>query len=260
MNDNFDKIEKYFDGNLQGEEKKSFENKWEHDDAFAKEIAFYLRLKKELKQEKIKNINSAIKNDINEKTKKKPFIVRRIGWSMAAGLALLIGVFFIYQLNNSKPDLSGIAANYDTPFNTTSMMEDVKAAQGIAGDDWTAQKSKMKTLDSLFIHDKAACITLSDTYINNEETSYFSRETQLLKALALKEIGEETYPASKELLLKLRDSGDTDYQDVVLWNLSIINLYEKNIDAANETLNGLVESYPNSKYTENARKILQEIN
>lgn len=260
MNDNFDDIKKYFDGTLKGTDKKSFENKWEHDDSFAKEIAFYLRLRTELKQEKLNNINTAIKNDVAEEPKVKSLFLRRIGWSLAAGLALLIGTFFIYQLNNTPLNPSEIAATHDILFDTENMMEDIQTARGIAGDNWAEQKAKMKILDSLFIYDKPACITLSETYINNKETPYFERETKIFKAVSLKEASKENYPASKKILQELKNSGDTDYQDVILWNLSIINLYENNIDIATETLSNLVESYPNSKYTENAEKILEQIN
>lgn len=260
MNDNFDNIKKYFDGTLKETDKQSFEDKWEHDDSFAQEIAFYLRLRTELKQEKLNNVNAALENDIKEEVKEKPFFARRIGLSLAAGLALLIGVFFIYQLTNTTLDSSGIAANYDSSFDTKNMMDDIQSTQGIAGGNWDEQKAKMQILDSLFIYDKPACTITSQTYLDNTETPYFKRETQILKALSLKETNKESYSASKKILEELKNSGDTDYQDVVLWNLSIINLYENNIDVANEMLDDLIKSYPNSKYTENAEKILQKIN
>jgi hypothetical protein len=99
--DNFDRIEDYFEGNLDKEEQLSFLQKLRDDDAFYKDFQLWTNLDEWL--EELPSIE--IRQILVPKTEEKPIFTLiktpKIVWSIACSIMLLLG-FGWYKLSQNK--------------------------------------------------------------------------------------------------------------------------------------------------------------
>lgn len=115
MQETWEYIENYFTQALSSEERKRFEVRVEQDEAFAKEVAFYITARSAAREMLMEERRGAVgAEDIAVNKPVKPAPVRRmplrnwLPYAAAACLVLVVAVYFLIQ----KPEPARLAANY----------------------------------------------------------------------------------------------------------------------------------------------------
>jgi len=129
MPNTLDYIESYFQQTLNDQEKKEFEARCETDEAFAKEVAFYITTRQVLREELLKQKQQQWKDENDEQEETSPIISikrkttfgRLIAYAAAACLLLAASVYFFEAQTTPKK----LAADYiRTNYNNLSQTMD----------------------------------------------------------------------------------------------------------------------------------------
>jgi len=133
MADTLEYIESYFQQTLNPEEKIAFEKRCETDEAFAKEVAFYITSRQVLKEELLKEKMQSWKEESPAKEEPAPLIsltkksgvVRWIIYAAAACLLLFASVYLVETQTSPKKYASNyVKSNYSTLSQTMDASHD----------------------------------------------------------------------------------------------------------------------------------------
>lgn len=115
MSETLSYIDNYFNGSLSAEEKSSFENRCASDPAFAKEVAFYIAARDELKavvaDQKKQEFDTLYRNlSASGNVSNGGSVRRMMPWAVSAGACLLL--FLGWQLFFTSPSPQKMANRY----------------------------------------------------------------------------------------------------------------------------------------------------
>lgn len=110
MNQQFELIEKYIDGNLSAKESKSVEQLIAKDKVFAKEYKLRYEVNEAIMQKDIMTLRENLNNVYNGQHQSPPSVVRQLfikNWHLVAAsvtILIIVGSFLLSNLNNSSSE------------------------------------------------------------------------------------------------------------------------------------------------------------
>lgn len=110
MNQQFELIEKYIDGNLSAKESKSVEQLLAKDKVFAKEYKLRYEVNEAIMQKDIMTLRENLNNVYNGQHQSPPSVVRQLfikNWHLVAAsvtILIIVGSFLLSNLNNSSSE------------------------------------------------------------------------------------------------------------------------------------------------------------
>ena len=120
MGNNFDHIEKFFDGTMDASEVKEFEKRMASDSEFAEEIRLYSQARALIQaaaSKRMKQRLDSLRHDESTtvvETFMKYRLTKSNWYAMAASVALLIAAVFVYDLNYSQKSGTTLTTLYES--------------------------------------------------------------------------------------------------------------------------------------------------
>jgi len=216
MNPKYERIEKYWEGLLRGEELAEFEQKMLEDASFAEEVSLYNEIEKSIAQrisskDEVKKLRKTLSKIANETTTaEQPTKVIKMRsytkWLVAASVALLVGLF---MFQNDKP-------TYDDYVKHRTM-------------DVTVRGNSNETLETIqkLFNDKN--YELANTQLSRL-ADYYKDNAEIQLYYGITFLETDQYPMAKTTLEKIAN-GTSLYKYEANWYLALLALKQNDLDA-----------------------------
>lgn len=235
-------IESYFQQTLNAEDKTAFEARCETDEAFAKEVAFYITTRQALRETLLAQKTEQWKNEIVTAEETTPVISiakrsifsRYITYAAAACLLLFVSVY-LFETNTSPKKLANnyIKSNYSNLSQAMSADSD-DITQGMAAYNNKDYDKALQFFKRVEQHDTLhsdALKYIGLTYLQKEEydsalrqfdelanMKLFSNPGDLLKAISLIERNKSgDKEEAKKLLQKVVSENEEGSEEAEMW-------------------------------------------
>lgn len=246
MEDIYDIIEKYVNGELSGKELEEFEKKLDSDSALASEVQLFREAKESLADQFIhQEEEAALKETLSQvsaphfeenKTPKNVFSLRRRHWLAAAGAAAAILALVIF-----RPWQASLYDQY-SQFPLAAFTE-----QGGANEADLAQAQQAFNQE-----DYPEALNIFQSYLNEEEHKD-DPQIQLYKGLC--HLALEEYSQAEAIFQSLQN-GNSAYKNDGTWYLAMTFLKQKEWGKVRELLPQIPE---NSSRRKDAQRLLRKI-
>ncbi|MFX0558559.1 tetratricopeptide repeat protein [Maribacter sp. CXY002] len=235
---------KFFLNQLTEEGKKTFHQLLETDVEFKAQFEFENDLKHVIKKGNNENLKQKLvgfEKEINAKDKNKPSKWTFRNWSIAASIALLVGLGWIAYNTFSGPDYNELyATNFEAYPNTVYTITRSDGDQSLERDAFAAYEASN--------YEKAVTAFLELKTVGR------STHTDFYLAQSYMNLGkdQEAIEALKSTILN-----DTEFKAEAHWYLSLAYLKSKDEVNASATLKYLIENFDYKK--EKAQTLLKEL-
>ena len=216
MNPKYERIEKYWEGLLRGEELAEFEQKMLEDASFAEEVSLYNEIEKSIAQrisskDEVKKLRKTLSKIANETTTaEQPTKVIKMRsytkWLVAASVALLVGLF---MFQNDKPTYNDYAKHRAM--------------------DVTVRGNSNETLETIqkLFNDKN--YELANTQLSRL-ADYYKDNAEIQLYYGITFLETDQYPMAKTTLEKIAN-GTSLYKYEANWYLALLALKQNDLDA-----------------------------
>jgi hypothetical protein len=234
----FDFIERYFEGQLNAEELQEFERISDNDKQFASRIAQYQQIVDGIKTYHQQDFMQKMDEWDTETSKQKSFRFNPTYLKAAAAVVLLMLPIGIW-LYTSSPSHQSLYNKYYQPY------PDVISSRSQNNNLPEAMKAYNDA-------DYNQAILFLQEFLNQNESNALGRLYLAESYLATSQLEK-----ARENYLQLQNN--SIYQDLSSWRLALINLVEENTDLAKEQLLNIAVQQ-NHDYRQQAEQLLNELN
>ncbi|MBD0852550.1 tetratricopeptide repeat protein [Maribacter arenosus] len=235
---------KFFSNQLTSEEEKTFQELLETDKEFKAQFEFENDLKRVIKKNEKENLKHKLigfEKEINAKDKNNPSKWTFKNWSIAASIALLVGLGWIAYNTFSGPDYNKLyATNFEAYPNTVYTITRSDGDQSLERDAFAAyEASNYEKAVTAFLELKIEGSSTHTDFYLAQSYLYLGKDQEAIEAL-------------KSTILN-----DAEFKAEAHWYLSLAYLKSKNKEKAIATLKGLIENFDYNK--ERAQALLKAL-
>ena len=245
----FEKIEKYLNKELSGEEQQKMEELIAQDSALKKEVSLHRDLSAFLSDTKgieLEGKLSLIGAEYAAKYKQNKQSRRWTAWMAAASLLFVLAFGWWYNQSGVNSEQL-FAAHYET-----YISDELERSNS------TALSNPMERgLDAYIKEDYKAAVRELEGAIQAADAPDNSHAT-ILFHLAMSSFELQSYEAAKDYLNQLVGLKEGTYTQQAYWYLALIHLKEGNVERSEHFLQQLLSISAKGKYAQQARQLLEE--